>query len=136
MASFLIDSYKVRLEVQRAGNPVVTTRTRILEIASVLEYHGIVERAYLSFSTQWDSWSGTPAVGYYSLTNPWQPVLSGWLPSSEFSFWYDALRSEKPLTLFFNIAPIGGANYVDSISLGTSAASVEPIGEGPVDSSP
>jgi hypothetical protein len=26
-------------------------------------------------------------------------MLYGWLPSAEFSFWYDVLRSEKPLTL-------------------------------------
>jgi len=51
MASFLIDSYKVRVEIQRAGSPVVTTRNRILEIVSVPEFHGIVERAVLNFST-------------------------------------------------------------------------------------
>jgi len=133
MGSFLVDSYKVRLELQRVGNPVVTQRSRILEIASVVEFHGIVERAMLNFSTYWDNWSGTPAVGFYSTANPLQPILTGWLPSSEFSFWYDVLRSEKPLTLFYNIAPIGGANYVNDISIGTST---EPIGEGPQDTSP
>jgi len=133
MASFLIDSYKVRVEIQRAGSPVVTTRNRILEIVSVPEFHGIVERAVLNFSTTWDSWSGTPVVGFYSVANPLQPVLTGWLPSSEYSLWYDVLRSEKPLTLFYNITPIGGATYVNNISLGTST---EPIGEGPADLSP
>jgi len=133
MGSFLVDSYKVRLELQRVGNPVVTQRSRILEIASVVQFHGIVERAMLNFSTYWDNWSVTPAVGFYSTANPLQPMLTGWLPSSEFSFWYDVLRSEKPLTLFYNIAPIGGANYVNDISIGTST---EPIGEGPHDTSP
>jgi hypothetical protein len=133
MASFQIESYKVRLEIQRVGNPVVTRRNRILEIASVVQFHGIVERAMLNFSTAWDNWSSPAAVGFFTASNPLQPMLYGWLPSAEFSFWYDVLRSEKPLTLFFNIAPLGGADYVDTISLGTST---EPIGEGPQDSSP
>jgi|SRR5581483_3799225 len=133
MGSFLVASYKVRLELQRSGNPVVTTRNRILEIASVPEAHGIVETALLIFSTTWDNWAGTPAVGFYSVFNPLQPVLSAWLPSSEFSFWYDVLRSERPLTFFYDITPIGGASYVSKITVGTST---EPIGEGPADVSP
>jgi len=131
--SFLVASYKVRLELQRSGNPVVTTRNRIIEIAGVPETHGIVETALLVFSTTWDTWTGSPVVGIYNLANPLQPILAGWLPSSEFSYWYDLLRSETPLTLSFNITPIGGANYVNTIALGTST---EPIGEGPADMSP
>jgi hypothetical protein len=133
MSSFLVDSYKARLELVRSGNPVITTRNRILEIASVQQYHGIVERAVLNFSTTWDNWAGTPAVGFYSIANPYQPVLTGWLPSTEYTFWYDMLRSEKPLTFFYTITPIGGANYVSNIALGTST---EPVGEGPEDVSP
>jgi hypothetical protein len=60
-------------------------------------------------------------------------VLYGWLPSAEYAFWYDVLRSEKPLTLFYDITPIGGANYVSKITVGTST---EPTGEGPEDVSP
>jgi hypothetical protein len=130
MPSFLIESYKLRLELQRVGNPPVTHRNRIIEVASIPLYHGIVERAMLNFSTYWDNWSGSPVVGFYSMTNPYQPVLTGWLPSSEFSFWYDVLRTEKPLTLFYDITPIGGANYVGKITLGSST---EPVGEGPKD---
>lgn len=133
MPSFLIQSYKVRLELLRVGNPVVTHRNRIIEVVSAPLYHGIVERAMLNFSTYWDNWSGTPAVGYYNTVNPYQPVLAGWLPSAEYSFWYDVLRAEKPLTLFYDITPIGGANYVSKIALGTST---EPTGEGPADVSP
>jgi hypothetical protein len=133
MSSFLIDSYKLRLEILRLGNPVVTYRNRILEIVSVPQLHGTVERAVLNFSTAWDNWSGTPAVGYYQTLNPLQPLLFGWLPSAEYAFWYDVLRSENPLTLFYDITPIGGANYVSKITLGTST---EPTGEGPSDVSP
>ena len=77
MPSFLIESYKVRLELQRVGNPVVTHRNRIIEVVSVPLYHGIVERAMLNFSTYWDNWSGTPVVGFYSVANPYQPLLAG-----------------------------------------------------------
>jgi hypothetical protein len=133
MGSFLVASYKVRLELLRAGTPVVTTRNRVIEITSVVETHGIVETALLNFSTTWDNWQNTPAVGFLNTMNPLQPVLGCWLPSTEFSFWYDVLRSEKPLTFFYNVSPIGGASYVNDISLGTSS---EPIGEGPADVSP
>jgi hypothetical protein len=133
MPSFLIDTYKLRLEILRQGNPVVTHRHRMLEIASVPQFHGIIERAFLNFSTLWDNWAGTPAVGYYDTHNPYQPVLTGWMPSSEYAFWYDVLRSEKPLTLFYEITPIGGAPYVSKITLGSST---EPTGEGPEDLTP
>jgi hypothetical protein len=133
MPSFIIQTYKVRLEILRVGNPVVTHRNRIIELNSAPEFHGIVEQAMLNFSTYFDAWSGTPAVGIYTTTNPLQPLLTGWFPSSEFSLWYDVLRSEKPLTIYFDITPIGGASYVSKISLGTST---EPIGEGPTDLSP
>jgi hypothetical protein len=43
------------------------------------------------------------------------------------------LRSEKPLTFFYNVSPIGSASDINDISLGTSS---EPIGEGPADLSP
>ena len=63
MPSFLIDWYKVRLELERVGNPVVTHRNRIIEVASAPLYHGIIERAVINFSTRWDNWAATPAIG-------------------------------------------------------------------------
>ena len=74
---------------------MITHRNRIIEIASVPLYHGIVERAVLYFSTRWDNWSTTAAVGFYSLTNPYQPFLTGWLPSAEYSYWYRRLALGK-----------------------------------------
>jgi hypothetical protein len=133
MPSFVVDTYKVRLMLQRSGNPPNTVRTRMIEIASTPQFHGIVEKANLAFSTTWDNWAGSPVVGYYSVSNPLQPILFGWLPSSEYSYWYDVLRAERPLTFFYDITPIGGAPYVSQISLGTST---EPIGEGPADFTP
>jgi hypothetical protein len=132
MQSFLIASYKLRLEIERVGSPVATRRNRIIEIAGLPQYHGIVLRAVLSFSTSWDSWTGTPTVGYFNTSNPYQPVIHGWLPSSEYPLWYEVLRAEKPLTFFYEISPINGADYISTISLGTST---EPVGEGPKDGS-
>jgi hypothetical protein len=134
MPSFVVDSYKVRLEISRIGNnPVVTTRTRVLELNSTIEAHGIVEQAVLVFSTSFETWSTTAVAGYLDSSNPLQPRLTGWFPTADFSLWYDVVRSEKPLTLFYTLSPIGGATYVNDIWLGTSS---EPIGEGPVDLSP
>jgi len=133
MPSFLIDSYRVRLELERIGNPAVTHRNRIIELASPQLYHGIVERAILNFSTRWDNWVTPAVVGFYNITNPYQPMLSGWLPAAEYSFWYDVLRAEKPLTFYYDITSIGGAPYVSKITLGTST---ERTGEGPADVSP
>ena len=130
MYGWQIDSYKVRLELLRAGNPVMTHRNRILELSSVTLYHGLLARAVLNFSTYWDNWSGTPAIGFSNSSNPMLEMIFGWLPSNEFSFWYDLLRSEKPLMFFYEVTPIGGAPYVSKISIGSS---VEPLGEGPTD---
>jgi hypothetical protein len=132
MGSFLIDSYKLRLELVRSGNPVVSTRNRIIELTASPVIIGIMERAVLAFSTGYDNWVGTPAAGFYDSSNPLQPRITGWLPSSEYSLWYDVLRSEKPLVFFCDITPIGGASYVSKISLGSST---EPTAEGPVDMS-
>jgi hypothetical protein len=136
MRSFSVQAYKVRLEIRRVGgDPVDTWRWRILEIIGPREYHGLVEIAVLYFGSSWDDWSGPAQTGIYDNSNPYQPVVKGYLPSSEFEFWYDVLRSEKPLTFFYNLLqeppPYGGEAYIDSISLATST--VEPIGEGPVD---
>ena len=139
MPSFLVESYKVRLGILRKGSPpAVTQRDRVLEILSVPTGLGVVYRAILVFSTAYDNWSvntfsGAPIVAYYDTTNPLDPRVSGWLPSTEYSFWYDVLRSEKPLTFFYTITVIKGVDYVSEITLGSST---EPIGEGPKDVSP
>ena len=91
MGSFVVAGYKVRLLIERSGNPVITTRTRQIEIIGAPEFHGIVEKALLVFSTAWDNWSGSTAVvGFYSTFNPLQPVLTGWLP---------CIQRVRPLTI-------------------------------------
>jgi hypothetical protein len=49
MGSFLIDSYKLRLELVRGGNPVVSTRNRIIELTASPVIIGIMERARAGF---------------------------------------------------------------------------------------
>ena len=70
MQSFLVESYKVRLGIQRQGSPIVTERDRLLEILSTPAYHGIVLRAVLEFSTGYDNWS-SPVVGYTTRQITW-----------------------------------------------------------------
>ena len=70
MGSFLIDSYKLRLELVGTRNPVVTTRNRIIELTASPVIIGIMERAVLAFSTVMISGSGTPAIGFYDSSNP------------------------------------------------------------------
>ena len=130
MDSFDIENYKVRVEIRRSGDPVRTSRNRIIELESPRMAHGIVMRGLLSFSTQFNSWTGTPASGFYSDHDPSRPRVTGWLPTGEFAQWYDLLRSESPVRLMYNITPINGAKYINQIGLGTSE---EPVGEGPSD---
>ena len=93
MGSFLIDSCKLRLELVRTRNPVVTTRNRIIELTASPVIIGIMERAVLAFSTVMISGSRRPAIGFLRLVESLQPRITGWLPSSEYSLWYDVLRS-------------------------------------------
>ena len=134
MNSFKIETYKVRLEIERVGNPPVeTVRSRIIEIVSPALIHGIFDRAVLNFSSHWDNWQQPNVVGYYETSNAFRPVANCWLPSAEYSLWYDVLRAETPLWFFYEIKVIGGGNYVGKIALGTTT---EPVGEGPKDLSP
>jgi hypothetical protein len=134
MPTFPVESYKVRVEIERAGTPPVKTlHNRVLEVVSPVQFHGIVERAVLYFSTRWDNWTSPAVAGYLDQTNPYQPRLTGWFPAADFSLFYEVLRSESPLYVFYDLAPIGGASYVSNIAIGSST---EPIGEGPADHSP
>lgn len=133
MGTFTVASYRVRVELTRVGSGAVTTvRNRILELASAPEAHEIVETALLNFSTSFESWSGSGVVGYYAGTLT-RPVLYGWLPASEFTLWYDVVRSEQPLTLSYTTQNDVPPTYITDFTLGTST---EPLGEGPHDVSP
>src|SRR3954453_17790686 len=101
MGSFVVDTYKVRVELSRRGQPATTVHTRVLEPQGGKEYHGITPRANLFFATDWDAWAGAPVAGFLSLINPYQPLLACWLPSGEYVLFYDLIRSEEPVTLFY-----------------------------------
>ncbi len=130
MDSYEIETYKVRTEIARSGNPVRTLRNRILELDGAGMAHGIVLKGLITFSSSFNSWSGTPASGFYADSNPLNPRIFGWLPSNEFSYWYDLVRSESPVRLYYLISPINGAKYIRTLAVGTSD---EPVGEGPAD---
>jgi hypothetical protein len=60
--------------------------------------------------------------------------LIGLLPVEDFPFWYDILRNERPVRIHYTEG-VGSGNtvHVEAISIGTND---EPLGEGPVDTSP
>jgi hypothetical protein len=51
----------------------------------------------------------------------------GTLPAEDFAIWYEILRSEGPLTVFYNT---NGSGTITRISLSTAD---EPVGEGLAD---
>jgi hypothetical protein len=140
MESFEVESYKVRLMISRYGLPQsgIPTRfwlDRIIELTSQPQYHGIVERAFLSFFTGFDLQHGDEnVVGRIDVTtDPYKPVIYGWLPSNEYSFWYELLRAERPLTFEYSTHSEDGEYLLYHVAL---RSSIEPIGEGPVDIGP
>jgi hypothetical protein len=60
--------------------------------------------------------------------------LIGLLRDEDFTFWYDILRNESPVKLsYIEGAGSGHTVPVDAIAIGTND---EPLGEGPIDTSP
>lgn len=136
MPEIEIERYKARVELQRfaSGGSTETRLNRVLELESPRLAHGIVVRVILSFSTFFDGWSGTPVVGFYSVSNPSAPLVAGWLPHREFEYYYDLVRNERPIFVFYEFRESGATSgYLRQIGLGTSR---EPVGEGPEDLSP
>jgi hypothetical protein len=138
--TFEVESYKVRLTIMRYGVPQsgVPTRfwyQRIIEVTSQPQYHGIVARAFLNFFNGFDLYGGDEqVVGRMDVTtDPYKPAIYGWLPSNEYSFWYELLRAERPLTFEYSTHSEDGEYLLDHVGL---RSSTEPIGEGPVDIGP
>ena len=136
MPSFEVDTYKVSAYLSRGGasGTGYTNRSRVLEMKGPIQYHGIQNRAVFAFEASWDSWVGGRA-GYLS----WAPnyaglVVAGWFGVSDFEYFYDILRSERPVHVRYEYATGhsgSGAGYLRQVGLGTSE---EQIGEGPSDS--
>jgi len=106
MGSFLIDSYKLRLELVRTRNPVVTTRNRIIELTASPVIIGIYGARRVGFFDGYDKWVGNAGHRILRLVESLQPRITGWLPSSEYSLWYDVLRSENRWSFFTTSHPL------------------------------
>ncbi|MEM6966828.1 MAG: hypothetical protein AAF573_18835 [Bacteroidota bacterium] len=99
----------------------------MIEIRGRVKHHGIVPRAEITFSDSFDTWTGTDAVGYSVASNNQSITILGWFPLSEYEYWKDILRHEKPVFFHYRISPINNAQYINEMKLSTSN---EPIGEG------
>jgi hypothetical protein len=130
MPMFPIESYKVSTYLERFTDE--TRPSRLLEMVGPVQYHGIQNRASFAFSSYFDGIWSSPVAGY--LTDGGFAGLSvvGWFPVAEFSYYYDILRSERPIHVLYDFRDTGASSgYLRRVGLGTST---EPIGEGPSES--
>jgi hypothetical protein len=105
----------------------------LLELIGPVQAHGIQNKALISFATHFNGsvWS-SPSVGYLSNPNYAGFRIAGWFPTSEFNYYYDIVRSERPVHVIYELRESGSATgYLSKLGLGTGA---EVIGEGPSDS--
>lgn len=84
---------------------------------------GPIDRAIIYF------WPQRPSdtVGYISGS-----LFVGMLDDSDFQYWYDILRAEKPIRLYYVENSSGSENKVWHVGIGTTD---EGVGEGPNDPS-
>jgi hypothetical protein len=127
MPSIEIINYKVSTSIQRFTSG--TQFERVLDLESERFYHGLYYRVTLAFATNFSGDWGSPVVGYLSDTTTFTPRIVGWLDLKEFDYYYDILRSEKPVFLNYTIQS-GSSGYLSKIGLSTLK---EPLGEGPTD---
>jgi hypothetical protein len=93
-------------------------------------------RYYLSLQGNSEQGPATSAIIYFWPTTPADTVgyvantlLVGMLPDEDFASWYEILRAERPVKVFY-VEGSGGENRVWHIGLGTDP---EAVGEGPRD---
>lgn len=129
MPGIEIINYKVSTSIRRFTSG--TQFERVLDLESERFYHGLYYRVTLAFHTNFFGTWGSPVVGYLSETTTFTPRIVGWLDLSEFDYYYDILRSEKPVFLNYTIQS-GTSGYLTQIGLSTLK---EPLGEGPTDAS-
>lgn len=130
MPIFQIETYKVSSYLERFTGE--TRPSRVLEMTGPVLHHGIQNRATFAFSSFFDGVWSSPVAGY--LTDGGFAGLSvvGWFPVAEFSYYYDILRSERPIHVLYEFRDAGASSgYLRRVGLGTST---EPIGEGPSES--
>ncbi len=92
----------------------------------------IQNRALFAFSSFFDGVWSSPVAGYLTDGGFSGLSVAGWFPVAEFSYYYDIVRSERPIHVMYEFRDAGASNgYLRRVGLGTST---EPIGEGPSES--
>lgn len=130
MPIFQIETYKVSSYLQRF--PGETRPSRVLELTGPVLYHGIQNRALFAFSPSFNGAWSSPVAGYLTSGGFSGLSVTGWFPLAEFSYYYDIVRSEKPVHVLYEFRESGASSgYLRRVGLGTST---EPIGEGPSES--
>ena len=133
MPLFEIESYKVSSYLQRSGSSgsVVNQFERVLEMRGPALYHGIRNKAVFAFSSAFNTFT-EPVAGFIQAEITGGFFVVGWLPVLEFAYYYDILRSERPVNVLYELRERDASTgYLRKVGLGTST---EPIGEGPSDS--
>jgi len=136
MPNFEIQTYKVSAQLERFPGEI--RRSRLLEMTGPVLAHGIQNRATFAFSDFFGSPSDAPyanqVVGYLVDGGFSGLSVSGWFPADEFEYFYDIVRSERPISVRYSYKEYNrtsGNGYLREVGLGTN---VEPIGEGPAES--
>jgi hypothetical protein len=126
---FEIETYKVSSYLARPGNE--TTLSRVLELTSPPMFHNIRNHASFAFSTSFEHVWNEPVAGYLGILAGGLSIV-GWFPLAEYGYYYDILRSEKPVHVLYEFKEGNAtAGYLSQLGLGTS---FEQVGEGPSDS--
>jgi hypothetical protein len=106
--SFDIESYKVSSHLQRF--PEETRPSRVLEMTGAVQFHGIQNHALFAFDPAFDGIWPNPVAGY--LTDGGFAGLSvvGWFPLAEYSYYYEILRSERPVQVIYEFSVAGATS--------------------------
>jgi hypothetical protein len=127
---FEIETYKVSSYLQRFTGE--TRRSRVLQMTGPVLSQGIQNFASFNFSSSYDGVWDDPIAGFLSDGGTPSLFVLGWFPVAEFPYYYDILRSERPVHVTYVFRNDGATyGYLRMVGLGTSH---EEIGEGPSDS--
>lgn len=132
MAIFQIEDYTVSMKISRSKSPgekpATTHFERVLELRGKKQAHGIRTKVLLAFSSSFSAFN-EPVVGNWS--GKFDDAIVGFMHLSEFQYYYDVLRSEKPVFFRYQFKE-GASGHITSIGITTST---EPLGEGLADTS-
>jgi hypothetical protein len=133
MEFFEIEDYKVSMRIFRSKSPgkekATTSFERVLELRSKEMEHKIRLKVLLAFFSGFSGAWNEPVVGH--LTGKVDDLMAGWMDLSEFQYYYDVLRSEKPVYFKYQFKE-GTSGYITELGIRTSK---EPLGEGLADKS-